>query len=230
MPKRLLPQLRFNLVSSAMLLVPLFAWTETHQTTSLAASKRFGLRYDPYGLSESLSQAQYYFKFGTFAALVDKGLLKSHPLVPETYYLPSEVYWKLSLSSPQLSDQERVIQLQQVPRLTQQEAALTAAYEQMLLPSHANESLQEFLARKTAVYVISKISAGPGEENIQYPFCCTCAGYLHYAVCKHSLAVALKLDPDGISSRFHSSWVCTPVGVRSKPGRPKKVPPALVHQ
>ncbi len=96
-----------------------------------------------------------------------------------------------------------------------------------LLPSVADESLQEFLARKTAVYVVSKISAGPGEESTQFPFCCTCPAYLHYAVCKHSLAVALKLDRAGISSRFPASWVTTPVGARSRPGRPRRVPPAL---
>lgn len=89
------------------------------------------------------------------------------------------------------------------------------------------ETFDEFLDRKSKIYFLRPVHDELIEEG-HLRYACTCPYFLHYALCKHVLSVALHEDEEGTRARFKPEWQVTRIGVRPRAGRPRKLSRALV--
>ena len=89
------------------------------------------------------------------------------------------------------------------------------------------DTFDAFMERKSKVYFLCKVDDTLVEDG-HLKYACTCPEYLHYALCKHVLSIDMLEDEEGTRALFKPEWRATKIGVRSKPGRPKKISAALV--
>ena len=109
------------------------------------------------------------------------------------------------------------------------ESACVAAFDRRIetYDDLDTETFDEYLVRKSKVYFLTKIHQNLREDG-HLDYACTCPSFLHYALCKHVLAVAMYRDEKATRALFNPDWEVTQIGVRAGPGRPKKNPKGLV--